>query len=166
MKLRDLFLILLVFWAFNSQAQKKFTLKTPDVKTLKKELLDSNYSLNTVLRYFEKNYPSASEKFDIKLDPDFNNAECGFTKKFSPGITYIFYSCGEAQPQKERIILPKVNQMDLKLWIELLYKANATNIKNTWYNKNEYGPTDKEAGCYYTIKQADTESIVSIWCGS
>lgn len=166
MKKHHLLFVIIVSIITTSCAQEKFTLKSPDVAALKKELIDSNYQVNTVLRYFEKNYKATSEKIDIKLDPDFDNAECGFTKKFEYGIVYTYYNCGEATPVKEEITLPKTPYSVLKKWVELTYKANGTEIENTWYSSTEYGPHDKEAGCYYTIKQGEKNTIISTWCGS
>lgn len=133
---------------------------------LKKEFLKSDYQLNTVLTYLERNYKAISEKTDIKTDPEFNNAECGFTKKFEFDIKYTLYKCGEAAPIKETITFPKCSLSELKKWIENIHASSTEEITNVWYeDKNEYGPKDKEAGCYYTLKQTDTQSIITIWCG-
>ena len=83
MKLLRITFLLLIFIALNFHAQEKYSLKMPDVETLKKEFLESKYQMNVVLTFFERNYKATSEKFDIQLDPDFDNAECGFTKNFS-----------------------------------------------------------------------------------
>lgn len=148
-------------------AQEKFVLKDPDTLRLKKEHENSNYGINTVLTHLERNYKSISGKLDIKLDPEFNNQECGFTKKFESGITYTLYNCGEAMPYKEYLTFPKVASKTLKKWIELMYASWGQDIKNKWYKgKNEYGPEDEEAGCYYKLKQTKTQSKVDIWCGS
>ncbi len=162
------FYILFVFLFCSSivSSQKGFVLKDPDTLRLKQEHLKSDYGINTILSYLERNYKSTSVKTDIKLDPEFNNEECGFTKKFEFGIVYTLYACGEAAPSKEKITFPKVKLPALKKWVELIYAIDANNIKNKWYPKeNEYGPDDEEAGCYYKLKQIETQSVVDVWCG-
>lgn len=159
-------LVLFLMMGVSITAQKLFHPKNPDVDKLKKILLNSNYTVNNNLIYFDSNYIAITEKINIKLDPDFDNTECGFTKKYKPGIIYIYENCGEAKPLQETIIFPKTTNKILAPWIELLYQSNATEIKNIWYDNNKYGPHDKEAGCYYTIKQGKDTTSIDIWCGS
>lgn len=166
MKTFSLFLVF-IFCSSIALAQKGFILKNPDTLQLKKEHKKSDYGINTVLTYLEKNYKSTSEKTDIKLDPEFNNDECGFTRKFEFGIVYTLYNCGEAAPYKEYITFPKVTSKALKKWIELMYASYGYDIKNKWYpNESEYGPENEEAGCYYKIKHTKDQSKIDIWCGS
>jgi hypothetical protein len=160
-------LVVILFCSSLTTAQKKFTLKTPDTLALKKAFLKSDHELNVILTYLEKNYRATSKKTDVKTDPEFNNIECGFTKKFEHGIEYTLNQCGEATPVREKITLPKISLAKLKKWVELIHFSNDYDIKNKWYaKKNEYGPVDKEAGCYYTIEQTATKSMIHTWCGS
>ncbi|MBL4605732.1 MAG: hypothetical protein JKY02_08780 [Flavobacteriaceae bacterium] len=160
---------LLLFFIFCSSiafAQNTFVLKNPDTLKLKQEFLKSDYGMNIVLTYLERNYKETSAKTAIKTDPEFNNQECGFTKKFEFNIEYTLYECGEAAPKTEKITFQKTSLVNLKKWIELMHASEVDEILNVWYiNGTEYGPKDKEAGCYYKIEQTKTESIISIWCG-
>lgn len=161
-----LLLSLFVFSSCITSDQKTFDLKKPDVKKLKQEYTNSDYASNIVLAYLERNYKVISEKTDIKLDPDFDNKECGFTKKFEFGIEYTFYECGEAAPVTENIILPKTTLPELKKWIQAIHTSQTEENTNVWYgDTNEYGPKDKQVGCYYKIKQTKTNSIITTWCG-
>ncbi|MFY0629442.1 MAG: hypothetical protein JXR05_03615 [Flavobacteriaceae bacterium] len=162
-----LLLTVIIFFSCSTSNQKPFILKNPDAVQLKKEFLKSDSQLNTVLTYLERSYKATSEKTDIKTDPDFNNAECGFTKKFEFSIEYTLYKCGEAAPMKETITFPKTSLEQLKKWIEDIHASQTEEeVTNVWYkDKNEYGPKDEEVGCYYTIKQTEAQSIISIWCG-
>lgn len=157
--------IVLLFFSLGLPAQKAFQPVNPDVQKMR-QLLEKDYSINNNLIYFDSNYKAVTGKTDIKLDADFDNIECGFTKKYEPGITYIFENCGEAKPQREKIIFPKISSKSLKNWIELLYQSNLTEIKNVWHNENEYSPHDREAGCYYKIIQGKKKTTIDIWCGS
>lgn len=166
MRILSLFCIL-CFCALHTAAQKHFELKLPDTLTLKQKFLKSNYDFNITLAYLENNYSSNSKKTAIKTDPDFNNKECGFTKKFASNIEYTYYDCGEASPVKEEIIFPKVPLSTVKKWVELMYSCYPMDIPNVWYpKKNEYGPKDKEAGCYYTITEKENKTVINTWCGS
>ena len=149
-------------------AQSDFELKKFDSQDFKQRFEKSNYDMNVVLTYLKENYKVTSEKLDIKLDPDFDNKECGFTKKFEQGISYTYYNCGEAKPIIETITLPKVELTRLQKWIENIEKANpsAADTNNVWYkDENEFGPKDEGVGCYYKILPSEKNSIVEIWCG-
>ncbi|MEQ6124229.1 hypothetical protein AAON49_08525 [Pseudotenacibaculum sp. MALMAid0570] len=158
--------ILFVFCSFAITAQESFVLKTPNSKKLKKEFEKSEYQMNIILSYLEKNYKSTTGKLDIKKDDEMGGVECGFTKKFEYGIKYTYHNCGEAAPVKEKLIFPKTQLAVLKKWIEQIDKSNPSDIENTWYKgKNEYGPKNEEAGCYYKIKQTKAQSVIEISCG-
>ena len=65
------------------------------------------------------------------------------------------------------VIFPKTELPSLKKWVELIYLSTETEISNVWYkDKIEYGPKNKEAGCYYSITQTESQSIIDIKCGS
>lgn len=165
MKVRYL-LVFLLLSSISFFAQESFVLKTPNAKKLKQAFEKSDYQLNIVLSYLEANYKATSGKFDIKKDEEMGGVECGFTKKFESGIVYAYRNCGEAAPIKEKIIFPKTELAKLKKWIEQIDKANPSNMESVWYKgKNEYGPKDEEAGCYYKIKQMKSQSIIEIFCG-
>ena len=147
-------------------AQESFVLKTPNSEKLKQKFEKSNYQMNIIVSYLEANYKAVSGKVDVKNDEEMGGVECGFTMKFEFGITYTYHNCGEAAPMKEYIVFPKTELAKLKKWIEQIDKANPSNMESVWYpSKNEYGPKDEEAGCYYKIKQTKTQSIVDIFCG-
>lgn len=168
MKLKISFLFLLLI-SINSFCQKKFILSDPKVKTLTSFQEKNEVGIDVILLYLESNYASNSKKYNIKKDPEFNNQECGFTKKFKYNIIYTTYKCGEASPIIQKIAFPKTTVKGLKNWIEKIYKIGlpeGVESNNKWYENNiEFGPKDKEAGCYYKIKQTNTNSIIEVWCG-
>lgn len=148
-------------------SQKEFKLKEVQSDSLKARFEKRDYEMNIILTYFQENYKTISEKTDIKLDPDFDNKECGFTQKFEQGIVYSYHNCGEAKPVEEKIVLPKVDKTRLQKWIENIYKSHPMDIENVWYKgENEYGPKSEEAGCYYKILPSEKNSIIETWCGS
>jgi len=160
-------LIITFILSFQVCAQDSFVLKKVDSKKLKLQFEQSNYETNIILNYFKENYKAVSKKLDIKLDPDFDNKECGFTMKFEHGIEYTYLNCGEAKPVEKKIILPKTDKVRLQKWIENINNAYPMDIKNVWYKgENEYGPENEEAGCYYKILPSEKNSIIEIWCGS
>ena len=158
--------VLFIFCSLVATAQESFILKTPNIQKLKQGFKKSEYQMNVILSYLEKNYTSVSKKLDILKDDEMGGVECGFTKKFEFGIEYTYHNCGEAAPVKEKIVFPKTKLATLKKWIEQIDKSNPTEIESIWYKgKNEYGPKNEEAGCYYKIKQTKTQSIIEITCG-
>jgi len=165
--MKTIFIILaFIFSSSIISGQDNFVLKSPDTLQLKKEFIESDFGANSMFTYFAKNYKATSKKKDIKLDPDFNNKECGFTISYEFGIEYTFYECGEAAPVTEHIILPKTSLPELKKWIQAIHTSQSEENTNIWYgDTNEYGPKDKQVGCYYKIKQTDTKSIITTWCG-
>jgi hypothetical protein len=161
------FLSILLF-TVQISAQDKFELKPADAQKLKQQFEDNNYQENIILSYLKENYKVTSKKLDIKLDPDFDNKECGFTLKFEHGIVYTYHNCGEAKPVEEKILFPKVDKVTLQKWIETIEKANpaAADTNNVWYeNETEFGPKDEGVGCYYKILPSKDKSIVEVWCG-
>tara|TARA_R110002073_G_scaffold8207_5_gene45821 strand:+ start:33420 stop:33920 length:501 start_codon:yes stop_codon:yes gene_type:complete len=165
MKIRILFLLVFVF-SIQVSAQKVFSLKSPNSEKLKKEFIKSNSQMNTILTYLEANYKATTQKTNVLKDSEMGGVECGFTKKFEFGIQYTYHNCGEAAPMKEEIVFPKTKIIELKKWVEKIYKSEPDSNQNIWYpNKNEYGPKDKEVGCYYKIKQTKGKSIIETFCG-
>ena len=158
---------IIVFLLSLQLSAQEFALKQVDTKNLKERFEKSNYQMNIILSYLKENYKATSEKLDVKLDPDFDNKECGFTQKFEYGIEYTYQNCGEAKPVEEKIAFPKIDKVRLQKWIENINNCYPMDIKNIWYaGEHEYGPEDKEAGCYYKIIPSKEKNIVEIWCGS
>lgn len=163
-------ILLLSFLCLNASSQteeKSFELKAVQSDSLKKQFEESNYQMNIILTYFKKHYTVSGEKTDIKKDEEMGGDECAFTQKFKEGITYSYHNCGEAKPVEETVVFPLVELDQLKKWIEGINASYPMDIKNIWYkDKNEYGPEDKEAGCYYKILNSKKNRTVEIWCGS
>ncbi len=166
LKISVLFFFLI---SINSFCQKKFDLVSPNVKMLTSFVEKNEVDTDIILLYLERNYASNSKKYNIEKDADFNNQECGFTKKFKCNIIFTTNKCGEASPIIQKITFPKTATKVLKNWIDNIYKVGLTEEMkpfNIWYENNtEFGPKAKEAGCYYKIKQTPTNSIVEVWCG-
>ena len=166
LKISILFSLLI---SINSFCQKKFDLVSPDIKTITSSTEKNEISSDAAFQYLERNYGSSSKKYNIEKDPNFNNQECGFSKKFKYNIIYTTNKCGEASPITQKIVFPKTITKKLKKWIEYIYEielSKGTASNNQWYKNNiEFGPKNKEAGCYYKINQTTTNSIVEIWCG-
>mgnify|MGYP000210711950 CR=1 FL=1 len=168
MKLKILAL-LFFFITYSSFCQKKFVLMPPNTEALTSYAEKNKVDTAIILLYLENNYATNSKKHNILKDPDFNNQECGFSKKFKFNIIFTTNNCGEAAPIIEKITFPKTTTKALKNWIDKIYKIGLPKDVapyHEWYeNGLEFGPKDKEAGCYYKIQQTTTNSIVEIWCG-
>jgi len=144
-------------------------LTSPNIKTLRSLIAKNDVGSDIILLYLEHNYGKNSPKYNIKKDSEFNNQECGFTKKFKHHIIFTTNNCGEASPIIQKITFPKTTTKALKNWIEQIYTIELPKDvlpNNEWYeNGFEFGPKDKEVGCYYKIKQSSYNSIVTVWCG-
>lgn len=162
-------ILFIFFISINSFCQNKFVLTQPNVKALTSFAEKKEIDTDIILLYLENNYASNSEKYNIEKDPDFNNQECGFTKKFKYSIIFTTNKCGEASPILQKITFPKIATKALKNWVQQIYKSGLSEgvtSDNIWYeNSLEFGPKEKEAGCYYKIKQTTTNSIIEVWCG-
>jgi len=161
--------LFIFFITSNSFCQKKFVLAPPNVKALTSFTEKDKIDIDIILLYLENNYATNSKKYNIEKDADFNNQECGFTKKFKYNIIFTTSKCGEASPILQKINFPKTTTKTLKNWVHQIYKfglPEGVAPNNKWYeNGLEFGPKNKEAGCYYKIKQTSSNSIVEVWCG-
>ncbi len=165
MKTKSVFLIV-VWLSLSMFSQQQFVPKKADIASLANAVLKSDYSIDEVALYFERYYNASTQKTQIKTDPEFNNKECGYTKTYAFGIVYKKEQCGEATSLQQEITFPKASTAQMIQWIEDMYAINPTDIPNIWYESGlEYGPKDREAGCYYTITQAKNKTIVRITCG-
>lgn len=153
----------------NSQSKESsFELVEVQSDSLKKQFEEQNYQMNIILTYLKNNYTISGGKTDVKKDEEMGGDECAFTQKFKEEISYSYSNCGEAKPVEETVLFPKsVKMNELKKWIEGINDSYPMDIKHVWYkDKNEYGPEDKEAGCYYSISTTKNNVSVDIWCGS
>lgn len=168
MKFKTIFFVFSLF-SICVVGQDKFELKAPNLKHLKEINAKNEMGIDVIHLYFENNYSNGSKKYAIQKDPDFDNTECGFTQKYQFGIEFVTNNCGEASPLTQTITLPKMNLKSLKKWVEQIYTASLIEDMepvNKWHkSKNEFTPGDEEAGCYYTIKQTTTNSVIEVWCG-
>jgi hypothetical protein len=165
---RQTLLFTLLLFSCTSFSQQSFVLKLPDAEKINKRYNENESITDVVYFYLNKNYNSNSAKYAIQTDADFDNIECGYTKKFKYGILFITNNCGEASPLIQKITFPKTNRSTLQKWVELIYKASLPSDSkptNNWKNQNEYTPNEGEVGCYYKIIETSTKSIVEIWCG-
>lgn len=156
--------VLLLLLLTQSCSEKKFQLVLPDIEKIERLSNESEFGLNEVLFYLEQNYKKKGEKTQVKIDDD-GKTECGYTQLFAFDISYTTEQCYEASNMKEIITFPKTSIDQVKKWVEHIYMAGITDIPNVWYNELEYGPHNKEAGCYYTISQSDKTSTIAITCG-
>ena len=165
--MKSFFSILLVlFCSLQISAQSKFQLHMPDSKKLLKQFEESQYKLNIVDTFLQKHYTDISGKTNILKDPDFNNIECGFTRKFKEGISYSYKSCGEATGVYETLIFPKTQTALVKKFVEALAKSLPNAEDNQWIKgKAIFSPKGGEAGCYYYLEQKKTTTVVRIECG-
>ncbi|WP_430401165.1 hypothetical protein [Flavobacterium sp.] len=165
MKIRILYQILLLFIPLLISAQN-FELKKPNVSELKRKAELSKHTEEVIHLYFINNYKSTSEKTSVKKYnyPDYSI--CSFEQTFENEIKYYKNECQEAGGISIRVTLPKIQIDKVKKWIEEMYKAESSEIKNKWYNvKNIYGPIDEEVGCYYEIKPEKDSWVIDIYCG-
>jgi len=155
-------LLILVFTCRCSE--KKFQLALPDIQKIESLSSESEFGLNEVLVYLEMNYKKKGKKTQVRIDDD-GKTECGYTQVFDFDISYTTEQCEEASNLKEIIIFPRTSIDEVKKWVESIYASGETDIPNVWYNDHEYGPNDKEVGCYYTISQSGKTSKIAITCG-
>jgi len=159
-------MIILMMFSSLITAQEVFLLKDPDVKKIQNLTNESDYLEASIFTYLYMNYNNDSKKSNVKKEPN-GVTECGYTKEFSYNILYTIQQCDEAPMLTEKVIFPKTELTSLKKWVELIYLSTETEISNVWYkDKIEYGPKNKEAGCYYSITQTESQSIIDIKCGS
>lgn len=89
-------------------------------------------------------------------EPD---AICAFQQSFENGITYTVRNCLEEGGGNEQLTFPLMDISTVRSFIERLFYDEW----NTWVSEFAYEP--KEAGCYYTIKQTENQTIIDIYCG-
>lgn len=145
-------------------AQKEFILILPDVQKIKTVTANSEGLPDEIQIYLNMHYGENPKKTAVKTEAD-GTTECGATSVFDRGITYTVEQCNESAIQYQKVVLPKTDIHTLQKWVEHIYASGITDIPNAWYSDTRYGPTDKEAGCYYTITQSDTQSSIAIECG-
>ena len=162
--MKHLITLLLISLLILSYSEEQFQLVPPDIQEIERLSNESEFGLNEVLVYLELNYKKIGKKTQVKIDDD-GETECGYTQIFAFDISYTTEQCSEASNLQETIVFPKTSTAQIKKWVEQIYTSGITDIPNVWYNDYEYGPKDKEAGCYYTISQPDKTSTISINCG-
>lgn len=147
--------------------QQPYALKIPDSKKYLEAFTKSDYRLNVLDSFLVANYKDLSGKINIETDPDFDNAECGFTRNLAYGIIYKYRQCGEAKGVYEWLTLPKTDIATVKKFIEALAITTPVYEPYVWYKgkTNEYGPKSKEVGCYYFIEETATQTKIRIECG-
>ena len=161
--LKNILLILFLVPVFGFG--QSFNLKTPNVPALKKQLeLDSSKEI--IFLYLEEEYIKLGNKNNIKKY-EYNQKEiCAFEQKFNFDINYTIDQCAEEGGMNYSISFPKVNRTSLMNWIQIMDKNNLSEVENSWNTaKTIYRPSDEGVGCYYTIKETETNSVVEIWCG-
>lgn len=145
---------------------QEFSFIDPNIKELKKDLVNSDFEDDVIYPYLTSNYKVESEKNIVKnFDfPDYGI--CSFEQNFEFGVHYYSYKCDEAGGLITKLTLPKVEIAYLKNWIEKIYDADITEVPNEWYEDGlTYGPVDREVGCYYEIRLENKGWIVSAYCG-
>ncbi len=164
--MKQYLLFLLTLLPLLCQAQQ-FELKQPDSKKIQSEIKNSNYRDEETFVYLKLNYKPTGKPTGVKKDVEFENQPvCSFTQKFEGGIIYFIDSCGEGKGTTVLLTLPKTDTATLKKWIEKMYNANGTEIKNVWDKTGLiYQPEDEGAGCYYEIKQSKNKTEVEMYCG-
>jgi len=142
-----------------------FHLKEPNVNLLKAELEKSNSS-EVIYLYLSHNYKPSSDKLNVKKYDYSDDYICSFSQKFENKISYSINQCEEAGGLRVSIEFPKIEIEQIKHWIEIINKAEITDIPNDWDAESEsYGPVGGEAGCYYEIKSGSKKWIVKVYCG-
>lgn len=164
--MRTCIILFFLLFSIHLNAQKSFTLHQPNVREIHTLIQESEGTKGAISIYLEQHYNKNSKRIHTKREPDGKTA-CGFTEKFEFEILYSKEQCEEAALLTEKIIFPKIKMTTAKKWVEYIYKAGITKIENIWYgDTNEYGPVDREAGCYYRIKQTKDKTTISVSCGS
>jgi len=165
MKIRILHQIFLLVFPLLISAQN-FELKKPNVEELKRKAELSKHTEEVIHLYFINNYKPTSEKTKVKKFDFEDYSICSYEQTFDNQIKYYINKCEEGGGISIRVTLPKIETKNLKNWIEEIYKAESSDIKNKWYvGKNIYGPIDEEVGCYYEIKAEKSSWTIDIYCG-
>ncbi len=143
---------------------QNFNLVPPNKAALKKAVENDKEGNDIVYHYLILNYKPTSDKENVQTFDYDDSMICAFNQSFDNKILFSTSSCSESGGAQVTLQLPKINKTEVKKWIELMYDASLTNMPNQW-NKDTYGPTDQEAGCYYTLIDKDDFWKIEIYCG-
>jgi len=164
---KKFYLINLMFLliGFSSFGQS-FKLKDPSIEQLRTLYLNDKNENDIVYLYLIQNYKPTSKKQNIRRSNYNHTKVCSFDQNFENGIHYSTDACTESGGINIVLELPKISKENIKSWVEKIYKADPTEIKNEWYkDQNTYGPIGGESGCYYKMSLEKEKWIIEIYCG-
>ncbi|MAN58345.1 MAG: hypothetical protein CMC08_00740 [Flavobacteriaceae bacterium] len=145
---------------------QNFKIEKPNVDELKAEMKRTNFADDVIYVFMNRNYDSIAKKREIiNYDyPDYSI--CSFNQDFENGINYSIEQCKEAGGISISLVLPKTDRKSLTEWIELIFQSSPMDIEHSWNSdKSKFEPTDKGVGCYYEIKETESNTIVENYCG-
>ena len=159
-----LFIFSILFCMANFVNAQNFQPKEVDSTLIRSIFnMDTTYSEFGYI-YLNTNYNSISDKDSVIYITDYDSIYCSFVQKFEYGIIYRVkqLNCTEPKGKKVWIEFPKTDKKYLINFIEQLESLNFNwNKWNSDYTK--YQP--KGVGCYYSIKQTNSKSIIYFFCG-
>lgn len=146
---------------------QNFKIKKPNIDELKAELQHNNFSDDAIYMFLKKQYDSIAEKKNVSHRRIFEETEiCSFEQDFENGISYSMYNCSESGGMSISLMLPKTDRNSIIQWVELIYKSSPMDIEHGWNSeKTKFEPTYKGVGCYYEIKETESNTIVENYCG-
>tara|TARA_R110000751_G_scaffold94893_1_gene185294 strand:+ start:15522 stop:16016 length:495 start_codon:yes stop_codon:yes gene_type:complete len=145
---------------------QNFKIAKPNATELNAEMKRTNFAEDVIYMYLNRNYDSIAKKREVIYYnyPDYSI--CSFNQNFENGINYSIEQCKEAGGISISLVLPKTDRESLNQWIELIFKSSPMDIEHSWNSdKSKFEPTDKGVGCYYEIKETESNTIVENYCG-
>lgn len=131
----------------------------PDTASLKRAVLDGNYTESLAYLYLKANYEQSSRKEPLEYAEWDSGSVCAFQQKFNPDIQYYYWECKEAKGSTESLVLPKMELPKARQFVETLFY----NKDNSWTSDFNYEADG--VGCYYEIVQTATDTRIEIFCG-
>ncbi|REE06940.1 hypothetical protein DFQ09_1242 [Winogradskyella pacifica] len=159
--------ILLIVISSNLAFGQSYDLIVPNIDSLKIKLSNEK-NLEVIYLYLNNNYGTTSEKRDMQFYSPFDDEIlCSFKQEFENNLCYYIYNCSESGGITVQLELPKIDRKKLMNWIEAIYDVQKIESdKNVWNEDNSaFEPNGLNLGCYYTIEEKETRTIVQMYCG-
>ena len=150
---------------FGSISAQDFNLKSPDITELSEKVKTTKEDV--IYLFLKSNYQITSGKRDIQYHEINTTDTCTFKQEFGKAINYSFKQCEEAAGALIHLRLPKADRKALTNWIEKIYLLyQSDNEPMEWRNqRSEYRPGEDVPGCYFTIKENENSTLVTLYCG-
>ena len=126
----------------------------------------TNFAQDVIYMYLIRNYDSIAKKREI-IYYDYSDYNiCSFNQDFENEINYSIEQCREAGGTSISLVLPKTDRQSLTEWIELIFQSSPMDIEHSWNSyKTIFRPTDQGVGCYFEIKETESNTLLENYCG-